>query len=169
MSDERDADQEAEVSPILPQRSRPAHLPAHTPVNRTIIQFVTVCTQDRRPILDNSNFHDQLVALWRTHTRFHVGHYVILPDHLHLFCSPSRWPPDPLGPWMRFWKTFVAKHSSIPGKLWQRGYWDTQLRSHESYAEKWNYIRNNPVRAGLVQAPDDWPYQGEVFPLRWHD
>jgi len=26
-------------------------------------------------------------------------------------------------------------------------------------SEKWEYIRQNPVRAGLVSVPDDWPYQ----------
>ncbi len=34
---------------------------------------------------------------------------------------------------------------------------------------KWEYIRHNPVRAGLVNDPDDWPYQGEMHVLRWHD
>ena len=36
------------------------------------------------------------------------------------------------------------------------------LRGDESYAEKWNYVRDNPVRAGLVRTADEWPYQGEI-------
>ncbi len=92
-----------------------------------------------------------------------------MPDHLHLFCSPGVSPPEPLGPWIRFWKSSVAKQSTLPGKLWQRDFWDTQPRAHESYTTKWSYVRNNPVRAGLARSPDDWPFQGEIFPLRWHD
>jgi hypothetical protein len=46
--------------------------------------------------------------------------------------------------------------------LWQPGFFDHILRSDESYAEKWNYVRDNPVRAGLVKDADKWPYQGEV-------
>jgi len=47
-------------------------------------------------------------------------------------------------------------------RFWQPGFFDHVLRSDESYAEKWNYVRDNPVRAGLVKAADDWPYQGEI-------
>jgi len=39
---------------------------------------------------------------------------------------------------------------------------DHVLRNDESYAQKWNYGRDNPVRAGLVVRSEDWPYQGEV-------
>jgi hypothetical protein len=39
---------------------------------------------------------------------------------------------------------------------------DHLLRSDESYAEKWNYVRENPVRAGLAQSAEDWPYAGEI-------
>ena len=32
----------------------------------------------------------------------------------------------------------------------------------ESYEQKWSYVRENPVRAGLVAVADDWSWQGEV-------
>jgi hypothetical protein len=44
----------------------------------------------------------------------------------------------------------------------QPGFFDHILRSDESYGEKWNYIHENPVRAGLVKSAGDWPYQGEI-------
>ncbi|HET9418906.1 MAG TPA: hypothetical protein VFO30_06155, partial [Chthoniobacterales bacterium] len=47
-------------------------------------------------------------------------------------------------------------------KLWQPGFFDHVLRSADSYGEKWNYVRDNPVRAGLVRDANDWRYQGEV-------
>ena len=53
--------------------------------------------------------------------------------------------------------------------LFQMQCWDTQLRTGESYAQKWEYVRNNPVRKGLCQVPEDWPYQGELNVLAWHD
>jgi putative transposase len=48
---------------------------------------------------------------------------------------------------------------------WQKGFFDHVLRSPESYAQKWTYVQQNPVRAGLASQPDDWPFQGENFPL----
>ena len=42
---------------------------------------------------------------------------------------------------------------------WQPGGFDRLLRTSESVQEKWNYIRENPVRAGLVAQWKQWPYQ----------
>ena len=52
--------------------------------------------------------------------------------------QPSRLPPQRTG-------------------FWQPGFFDHILRTDESYGEKWNYVRNNPVRAGLVKNAGDWP------------
>jgi len=59
-----------------------------------------------------------------------------------------------------------SRHLREAGK-WQRKGWDSRLRRSESYAEKWAYVRENPVRKGLVKPPDDWPYQGRLNVLPW--
>ena len=59
--------------------------------------------------------------------------------------------------------------SPRPPPLFQRDCWDRQLRTGESYAQKWEYVRNNPVRKGLVAHADEWPYQGQVNVLEWHE
>jgi hypothetical protein len=46
--------------------------------------------------------------------------------------------------------------------LWQREFFDHILRSDESYAQKWEYVRENPMRVGLVSDPDDWPFAGTI-------
>jgi len=46
--------------------------------------------------------------------------------------------------------------------LWQRGFFDHLIRNTESYAQKWDYVRENPVRAGLVSAAENWKYQSEI-------
>lgn len=48
---------------------------------------------------------------------------------------------------------------------WQEGFFDHVLRNSESYSQKWEYVRMNPVRAGLCKKPEDWPYQGEIVGL----
>src|SRR5437588_5629366 len=69
------------------------------------------------------------------------------------------------------WRNRVTRawlcRSQVP--IWQREYWDRQLRRSESYAEKWQYVRNNPIRHGYVRRAEDWPYQGELNSLEWHD
>lgn len=41
---------------------------------------------------------------------------------------------------------------------WQRGCFDRLLRSDEDLQSKWIYVKDNPVRAGLVERAEDWPY-----------
>lgn len=49
----------------------------------------------------------------------------------------------------------------------QAGGFHHRLRDGESYAQKWQYVRKNSVRAGLVTSADDWPYFGCVHEIRW--
>ena len=51
----------------------------------------------------------------------------------------------------------------------ERDCWDRQLRTGEIYTQKWEYVRNNPVRKGLVANADGWPYQGRMNILEWHE
>jgi hypothetical protein len=47
--------------------------------------------------------------------------------------------------------------------FWQPGFNDHVLRNDESYAQKWEYVFQNPVRGGLVARAEDWPYAGEII------
>ena len=60
----------------------------------------------------------------------------------------------PLKPGRDF-KRITAKIARIH---WQRNFFDHRLRHDESEAEKFEYIRRNPVRAGLIRWEDEWPY-----------
>jgi putative transposase len=51
--------------------------------------------------------------------------------------------------------------------LWQPEFFDHVLRSSDSYEEKWDYVRNNPIRAGLTESANEWKYQGEVTQNRY--
>jgi hypothetical protein len=51
--------------------------------------------------------------------------------------------------------------------LWQQEFFDHVLRSAESHDQKWQYVRDNPVRAGLVNDPDQWPWQGQIDELQF--
>jgi hypothetical protein len=54
-------------------------------------------------------------------------------------------------------KRFVRCETKAPWK-WQDGVFDRLLRRDESAESKWIYMRENPVRAGLVRRWEDWPY-----------
>ena len=158
----------ASARPDSLDRRHPIHLPTLEAHNRSIIIFVTTCTVKRREILASPSSHEAIVAAWRAASAWLVGRYVIMPDHIHVFCAPNGFEALSLERWMRYWKSLVTKiRNAKSGTIWQRHHWDRQLRTGESYGEKWEYVRNNPVRRGYVRDADDWPYQGELNELRW--
>ena len=126
------------------------------------LYFVTFTTRDRTaiPSLDDAQLALQRYARCGIE-KFNVatGRYVIMPDHVHLFVRGDR--NFASCSWVGGLKRSMSVMLKSP-RLWQPGFFDHVLRSDESYAEKWNYVRENPVRAGLVKVADDWPYQGEI-------
>ncbi len=86
-----------------------------------------------------------------------------MPDHIHLFVRGG--PTFVLGLWVGTLKQSLAKvpnFSKVGEQVWKEGFFDHVLRNDESYAQKWNYVRENPVRAGFVETAEDWPFQGEI-------
>ena len=126
------------------------------------LYFVTFATRDRKriPSLDVAQAALEKYA-HRAIENFNValGRYVIMPDHVHLFVRGDR--SFTLSSWIGGLKRAMCAALKLP-HLWQPGFFDHILRSNESYAEKWSYVRDNPVRAGLVRNAGDWPYQGEI-------
>ena len=134
------------------------------------VYFITVCTHVRKSVLASAAIHDVLRREWGSARKRHgwqVGRYVVMPDHVHFFCAEqSEGARHQLSQFVGAWKEWTAKGargiSAESGPLWQEEFFDHVLRTDESYGEKWAYVRENPVRAGLVSAWEAWPYQGFV-------
>src|SRR5438477_6841080 len=94
----------------LPQRKNLPHFPPVERHNTSIILFLTICAKQRKLILANDKTHELLRAAWETQPSWLVGRYVIMPDHIHLFCAPTDLSTEPLKPWVRFWKSYVSKN-----------------------------------------------------------
>ena len=91
-----------------------------------------------------------------------------MPEHVHMVITPCYDKlghmyavADIIGPIKGASAREVNRLLGWSGRLWQREFFDHQLRRDESIAEKCEYIRQNPVRRGLVDNPDDyrwiWP------------
>ncbi|MCC7519949.1 MAG: transposase [Verrucomicrobiae bacterium] len=131
------------------------------------LYFVTICSFRRKALFHNPSFHVAFRAFCQEGHRakgIAVGRYVIMPDHIHLFLLL---PSDVrLTQWERMLKLVLGRHLrqlGPPPPYWQRGFFDHVIRHAESYAAKWQYVHDNPVRAGLVACAADWPFQGELI------
>jgi putative transposase len=135
------------------------------------IYFITTCTFKRRSILVSRDVANILVDEWRgAHDRhgWAVGRYVITPDHVHFFCSAelnSKALPTFMQGWKQWTSKRIVRELNFCGTVWQEEFFDHVMRSSESYSQKWDYVRENPVRAGLVASADEWPWQGEIESL----
>jgi REP element-mobilizing transposase RayT len=129
------------------------------------LYFITICTIHRQKITDLGSAYrafETYVRRGRDDFGVAVGRYVIMPDHLHFFVRGNE--DLNLAQWVNGLKRAISVPLGATKKrpLWQPGFFDHILRNDESYTQKWKYVRENPVRAGLVPRADDWPYQGEL-------
>jgi putative transposase len=143
----------------------------------TPLYFITICSLDRQGILASPQVHEafRLYAIRGQAFGVAVGRYVIMPDHIHLFVGLGQ--EVEVGRWVKGLKRCLddalRKAGQKPAVLnksklssfWQPGAFDHLLRGTEGYEQKWHYVWQNPVRAGLVSRSEDWPYQGEVVPI----
>src|SRR5438105_1723284 len=136
---------------------------------RRPIYFVTTCTHNRRSILAEESVQRAFVhfAEEGMHHGAWLGTYVLMPDHFHAFVGFDDQKID-LAVWMKSLKNTLSKalrSDGIAAPHWQKDFFDHVLRNEESYEEKWHYVRENPVRAGLVKRWQNWPFRGEIFDL----
>ena len=130
------------------------------------IFFITACTFRRRANLATPETTTIFREEWESAPARHawnIGRYVIMPDHVHFFCSPLQ-EAVPLETFVGCWKQWTAKRMirelGCTRPVWQSEFFDHLMRSDESCVEKWEYVCRNPVRAGLVKTPEDWPFAG---------
>jgi REP element-mobilizing transposase RayT len=120
--------------------------------------FITICCQQRghnqlaKPplaaALIDTIHHRNERQIWYVH----LG--VVMPDHVHLVVSFGGI-DKPMQTIVSKWKEWTAKSLGIH---WQRDFFEHRLRKEEGFREKADYVLANPVRAGLVDRPEDWPY-----------
>ncbi|MGO9244371.1 MAG: REP-associated tyrosine transposase [Verrucomicrobiia bacterium] len=146
----------------LPKRRHLHRIPVWLPLESPVVYFVTACCYRRRRLF----IADELVrvaaeCLRRCQERhgWEVSQACFMPDHVHLFAAPMRHREQSLAEFMQAWKSCVTVRLGR-GRIWQAGFFDHLLRSDESAEWKWEYVRQNPVRAGLCERPEDYAWSG---------
>ncbi|MBM1000868.1 MAG: transposase [Desulfofustis sp. PB-SRB1] len=86
---------------------------------------------------------------------------VVMPNHVHVLIR--MYPESLLGATVKTWKNYAARRFTneiVPGLIphWQAGYWDRFIRNEKHLHDVVEYIVFNPVKARLVELPEQWPY-----------
>ncbi|GAA5161592.1 REP-associated tyrosine transposase [Viridibacterium curvum] len=138
--------------------------------------FFTVVTHRRQTILTDEPLRAALrnaVRRVRTDMPFAIDAWVLLPDHLHCIWTL---PPNDADFGLRWgrikslvtrtvaadyeraeWRNAsrIARREST---IWQRRFWEHQIRDDADYAAHMDYVHFNPVKHGLVRSVADWPH-----------
>lgn len=126
-----------------------------------VFHFLTFSCHRRLPLLGTGAayriFEAELEKVRRRY-RFVVAGYVLMPEHVHLLVGE----PDErsLSVSLQVLKQETSKKLKPPGmaQFWQRRYYDFNVWSEGKRVEKLRYMHRNPVRRGLADKPEDWPW-----------
>jgi REP element-mobilizing transposase RayT len=135
------------------------------------LHLITIFSADRRQFLTSSDAVGIMTAVWKVSpvaSRWAVGRYLIMPDHVHFFARPQAM-GKPLDEFIRDWKTWTTRLLTdvvrIEPPIWQPEFFAEELLSPGTYAEKWEYVCANPVRSGHAPNAEAWPHSGEIEKL----
>jgi putative transposase len=148
--------------------------------------FFTVALRNRRAETLTKYIHLLTAVLRDARARrpFQVDACVVLPDHLHTIWTLPLNDTDYSGRWRWIKAAFVrglcadgaAVSSNAKGEcdVWQRRFWEHQIRDENDLARHVDYVHFNPVKHGLVQRVVDWPWssfhrhvRSGVLPVEW--
>jgi len=125
--------------------------------------FVTFSCYRRGAVAYRSETCAVTQNLEKTRQQFslRVYGYVVMPEHIHLLLSEPG--SGTLVDAVHFLKLSSAKQSiseehADGGHFWQKRYYDRNVRSYSDFMEKLRYIHRNPVKRGLCEKPEDWPW-----------
>jgi REP-associated tyrosine transposase len=137
----------------------PPRIPVWLRWEQSVIYFVTICVADRKRVLANEAAFKTFKNAAAKFRRWRVLAAILMPDHLHAVVAPNERDAQ-LGNCSAALKRWMRKELNASWH-WQPGCFDRLLRSDESLHDKWLYLLENPVRAGLVKDWKDWPYRFE--------
>jgi putative transposase len=132
--------------------------------------LLTFCTANRLRHFERAD----LVATARSRIQqtsveenFSIVAYCFMPDHLHLVVEGLGEDAD-LQRFVKIGKQRVVyslRENHSVRDVWQEGFHDWVLRPEQTNEAVIRYVLNNPVRAGLVEKPEDYPFSWSKYPL----
>jgi len=134
-------------------------LPHQTPqwVSSESFFFVTInCEPRGRNQICQAGLGDTILAaarFYHEYLKWHCRLLVLMPDHVHGIIAFPREPG--METIVGDWKKYLARNHGV---VWQRGFFDHRLRDHHELAQKTSYVLMNPVRWGLCERAEDWPW-----------
>ena len=95
--------------------------------------------------------------------RYRLIAWCIMPNHVHVLIKMMDAPlPDIVKEWKSYTAHAANKILGRSGTFWMPDYFDRYIRDEEHFRTTVDYIFQNPVQAGLVDAPEKWAWSGFI-------
>jgi putative transposase len=121
--------------------------------------FLTAVTAQRRRLFQvtaNAALLQQTMLDYRSEGRFLLHAFVIMPEHFHAMITPA--PEVSLEKAMQFVKGEFSFRLRSKLDVWMRSFNESQISTEEKFRSCMRYIEENPVRRGLVAAPEAYAF-----------
>jgi len=126
--------------------------------------FVTTSTYNRRRLFQvdsNAQLFLETLQHYRRAGRYKLHAFVVMPDHIHLILTPLE---ITLERAVGLIKGGFSHRLASGFPVWQRGFTDHRIRDAADMEARRTYLHLNPVRAGLAEAADLYPYSSAYRP-----
>ncbi|MFB2898278.1 transposase [Aerosakkonemataceae cyanobacterium BLCC-F50] len=133
------------------------------------VYFITFNTWEKLEITPEAR--QVVLNAWKffDNKRYKIYCLVVMPDHVHILIQPLPKSADEfwsLSSIMHSIKSYsskeIAKVMKHIGTVWQDERYDHIIRNDRELAEKWEYIRQNPVKAKLSATPEEYPFFWQI-------
>jgi len=137
--------------------------------------YLTIVTHRRNPILiDNIDILRESFRESKKYYKYVIDAIVILPDHIHMIITPKNtidYPKIVRAIKYNFsvgcdcHRTDIKNEEQSQSRykrgltpIWQKRYYEHTLRNEKDYVRCLEYMKNNPIKHGLVENSKDWRY-----------
>jgi putative transposase len=125
--------------------------------------FITICAHMQQNLFQRNEVAELMVATlfkYRDAAEFELHEYVVMPNHIHVLLSIND--QQTLGRVIQLIKGgsshCLRENGIVLRAVWEQRYYDRRVRDAQEFAEFSRYIQQNPVRKGLAERAEDYPY-----------
>ena len=153
------------------KRRKPLRLDEFEYKGSYFVYHITICTSNKQPYFLEPRIAkviEDALVFRRNKNEIVLFCYCVMPDHLHILLSLNDTYAKRLQEWVSAFKRYTSKATyELCGikPLWQKNFFDHVVRKEESLNNIAEYIVNNPVRKGIIEEWEQYPYSRIVDPL----
>ncbi len=124
--------------------------------------FATTRTAMGHRLFQSERNATLLVHVLRHHVatkKFKLHDFAIMPDHVHLLLTVHNMTIERAMQLIKGGFSYrLSKEFGYLGEVWQKGFSEVRVNGNQDFLQVRKYIALNPVKAGLVDAPENYPY-----------